>query len=55
MERDLKWSLEMGGPTPLVIFSTSPYRKDSQSPATSRVSNEIEGMQALKVAKAVRD
>ncbi len=48
-------SFGMGVRTLLVIFTTSPHRKDSLSLATSRVSNEMEGMQALKVTEATRD
>ncbi|WP_413167280.1 hypothetical protein ACL6C3_11360 [Capilliphycus salinus ALCB114379] len=44
-----------GTPSPLEIFTSSPHRKDSLSPATSKVSNEMEGMQALKEAETARD
>ena len=45
----------MGAPTPWMIFAIHLRRKDSMSLATLRVSNEMGGMQALKVAEAARD
>jgi hypothetical protein len=48
-------SLGMGAPTPWMIFAIHLRRKDSMSLATLRVSNEMGGMQALKVAEAARD
>ncbi|MBD2360092.1 hypothetical protein H6G36_02565 [Anabaena minutissima FACHB-250] len=44
-----------GIPNPLELFTSSPHRKNSLSPATSKVSNETEGMQALKEAETARD
>jgi len=44
-----------GTPSPQEIFTSCPHGKDSLSLATSKVSNEIEGMQAPKEAEAARD
>jgi hypothetical protein len=52
---DLNWSLGTGVLTPLVISTTSLHRKDSMSLATLKVSNEMSGMQALKVTETARD
>ncbi len=53
MMRDLNWSIKPQHRCCLVILFTNPYVKVLEiRPTTSKVSNEIDGMQVTKVAEA---
>ena len=53
--RDLNWSSEMGHQALWGIPPPALVERTHWSLATLRVSNEMRGMQALKVAKTARD
>jgi hypothetical protein len=53
--RDLNWSSEMGYQALWGIPPPALVERTHWSLATLRVSNEMRGMQALKVTKAARD